>query len=261
MKAIWQLVDTTIIPILTYASEGWECTKEEIRRIQTIFNEALKTILFLPQGTPTSILLTETGYLPMEEIIKKKQIMQAHRILNMKKNTLIKQAVTNENSLWMSKIKNIMIQLNITKKLEDVKKNELKQLIEKATIAKQTASIKAETENKTKTKHWWNNTNPIKVGERPKYMDQLSRKECNAIIKTRASMLPVKMNQKAQYKENTKCRFCEESPETQEHVMDQCKKAPRTDERTSYHEVFHNDNITNLKSLATKIISLNESLL
>ena len=92
MKAIWQLVDATIIPILTYAAEGWNYTKKEIEKTQTIFNEALKTILFLPQGTPTTILLNETGYPAVEDIIKKKRIMQAHRLINMKKKTLIKQS-------------------------------------------------------------------------------------------------------------------------------------------------------------------------
>ena len=32
MKAIWQLVDATIIPILTYTAEGWNYTKEEIEK-------------------------------------------------------------------------------------------------------------------------------------------------------------------------------------------------------------------------------------
>ena len=87
MKAIWQLVDATMIPILTYAAEGWNYTKEEIEKKKTISNGALKTITFLPQGTPTTFLLNETGYPPIEGIIKKKRIMQAHRLINMKKPT------------------------------------------------------------------------------------------------------------------------------------------------------------------------------
>ena len=70
MKAIWQPIDATIIPIFTYAAEGGNYTKEEIEKTQTIFNEALKTILFIPQGTPTTLLLNETGYPSIEDIIK-----------------------------------------------------------------------------------------------------------------------------------------------------------------------------------------------
>ena len=84
MEAIWQLVDSIIIPILTYGAEGWDPSKTETQQIQTIMNNALKTILCLPKQTPTSILLAETGYIPVEKIIKKKRIMQAHRIHNKK---------------------------------------------------------------------------------------------------------------------------------------------------------------------------------
>ena len=77
MKAIWQLVDSIIIPILTYASESWMPTKKEKAKLQTILNDAIKTILYLPNGTPTTILLNETGFIPVEYTITKKQILQA----------------------------------------------------------------------------------------------------------------------------------------------------------------------------------------
>ena len=73
MEAVWQLVEATIIPIITYGSEAWEPTKKESEQLETIFNKALKTILHLPQQTPTNILLAETGNIPIELIIKKKQ--------------------------------------------------------------------------------------------------------------------------------------------------------------------------------------------
>ena len=69
MKTIWQMVDAIIIPIITDSCEGWSINKEENKKLQSIFNEALKTILYLPQGTPTTILFDETGNLPIEYII------------------------------------------------------------------------------------------------------------------------------------------------------------------------------------------------
>ena len=53
MRAIWELMDTTIILILTYGSEGWKATESEIEEVQTIFNKAIKDLLMLPQVTPT----------------------------------------------------------------------------------------------------------------------------------------------------------------------------------------------------------------
>ena len=73
MEAVWQLMDSIIIPILTYGAEGCEPSKTELQQLQTIMNKTLKTLLFLPQQTPTSILLQKTGYLPIERVIKKEK--------------------------------------------------------------------------------------------------------------------------------------------------------------------------------------------
>ena len=51
MKAVWQLVDAILILILTYACEAWTPNKEQIHKLQTIFNEAIKTITFPQKGT------------------------------------------------------------------------------------------------------------------------------------------------------------------------------------------------------------------
>ena len=72
MQAIWQMVDAVIIPIITYACEGWTINKEENNKLQSIFNDSLKTLLHLPKGTPTTILLNETGNIPIEYLLKKK---------------------------------------------------------------------------------------------------------------------------------------------------------------------------------------------
>ena len=63
MHSIWQMADAIIIPIMTYSCEGWDINKEK-NKLQTIFNEALKTILYLPKGTPTTIK-SETGNIPI----------------------------------------------------------------------------------------------------------------------------------------------------------------------------------------------------
>ena len=79
MKAIWQCIEATIVPILTYSSESWDPTKKEEEQIQKIFNTAIKTTMNLPQGTPTTTLLKETGFIPMKHEINMKRIMQARR--------------------------------------------------------------------------------------------------------------------------------------------------------------------------------------
>ena len=87
MKAVWQFTDATIPAILTYGAEGWMAKKKEIAQLQTIFNQAIKTLLFLPNSTPTTILLAETGYLPIKYEMEKKKIMQAHRVAHMEETS------------------------------------------------------------------------------------------------------------------------------------------------------------------------------
>ena len=54
LYAILQMVDAIVIPIITYACKGWKTAKEENNKIQSIFNDAIKTLLYLPKGTPTT---------------------------------------------------------------------------------------------------------------------------------------------------------------------------------------------------------------
>ena len=54
----------------------------------------------------------------------------------------------------------------------------------------------------------------IDIGKRPRYMERLTRKQCSAIPRARAGMLPVKANQKRQHKEDLIFRFCKQQEET-----------------------------------------------
>ena len=76
-----------------------EPNKEE-DQIQKIFNTTLKMIMNLPQGTPTIILLKESGFIPISHEINIKIIMQARRIEEKEGNSLIRDNTT-ENSTWV----------------------------------------------------------------------------------------------------------------------------------------------------------------
>ena len=94
MRTIWQMVETIINSILIYASESWKLTKEERGKLHTNF----KTILYPSKGTPTTIILSEIGNLPVEHIISKKQLLQANKIDEMKDEALIKDATKQDQS-------------------------------------------------------------------------------------------------------------------------------------------------------------------
>ena len=126
MQAIWQMVDAIIIPILTYACEGWTLNKEEKKKLQSIFNEAMKTLLCLPKGTPTTILLHETGNIPLEYTIKKKSILQAKRIDQMEEESLIKDITKTETSIWKKNIEETTKEFHIAEQMTVLSKKKLK---------------------------------------------------------------------------------------------------------------------------------------
>ena len=75
-----------------------------------------------------------------------------------------------------------------------MKKNPLKALTQKEIDAKIIENIDNEAEEKSQVKHWCERAQIAKIEVRPKYMDRLTRKHCNVIIKARVSMVMVKRN-------------------------------------------------------------------
>ena len=107
----------------------------------------MKTILYLPQGTPTTILLNETGNLPIEYIIKKKQILQAKRIDEMKEESLIKDATKTTHSIWKEKVEKTAEELQLKDIVSITNKNSLKRLIQDEISTKILDDIENESQN------------------------------------------------------------------------------------------------------------------
>ena len=61
MATIWKLINTCLIPILTYGAEAWVPTKAEVVQAQIILNNAIKRIPRAPMTTPSGIITAETG--------------------------------------------------------------------------------------------------------------------------------------------------------------------------------------------------------
>ena len=90
-------------------------------------------------------------------------------------------------------------------------------------------------------------------------MNKLTRKQCNAIIKTRASMLSVKTNHKKSNGPNLVCRFCSETEETQENILQTCQKVGKRVTKLKYGDAFKEDT-SKLKKISEEIIRV-ENLL
>ena len=93
--------------------------------------------------------------------------------------------------------------------------------------------------------------------DKPKYMEKLNRKQCSAILRARASMLMVKANHKKTYEPNLLCRSCHKTPETQEHILQDCLKIEQKNGKVEYNKLFEDD-VETLKGIAESIITIEE---
>ena len=81
MDTIWKLIETCIIPIITYGAESWTPSKAEQQKLQRILDNILKRTLKVPNSTPSETLLIETGIWSIEMYrAKKKQILYYHKV-------------------------------------------------------------------------------------------------------------------------------------------------------------------------------------
>ena len=112
MAIIWKLVETCIIPIITYGAESTTTTHKESQKIQTIMNNIIKRILQVPQSTPNDAITIETGILNIQTITEIKQLNSHMRINKMDQNREIKQT-WNNSKRWKQHIDKINKKYNI----------------------------------------------------------------------------------------------------------------------------------------------------
>ena len=80
METIWKLIDTCIIPIITYGSKLWNPNKKETKQIDQVLDNIIKRILTVPTSTPREATYIETGLKDMESNRTQKRINMMNRI-------------------------------------------------------------------------------------------------------------------------------------------------------------------------------------
>ena len=101
-------------------AEGWTLTKTETEALQEMFNKVLREILKMPDST-TTILLMETGYIPIKKITQRKKILQKIRINKKTEEKLIRD-ITSQGP-WKEETDQLMRNYQIE---DDATKNEEK---------------------------------------------------------------------------------------------------------------------------------------
>ena len=249
MEAIWRLVNTCITPIITYASETWEPTKQEHKRLNQTLDKIIRRILMTPEATPREALYIETGLLDVETIADMKRLSMKAR-LNRDSSNLIKEVLSNPNCQWAKNTKDVMTKYQIT---EDPtgSKYKTKQIISNRTLNVFAARMRS-AGGKSKTDFFINGKQAWKPGKPAKYMIELTRKQASTIFKARTRMTKVKSNYKNGFND-LKCRRCGNTEETQQHIMEECSVIHMDPENKVTTDKIFDEHTDTLKTIAIKI--------
>ena len=224
MITIWEIMETCILPLITYSGEAWDSTTENYKQANQIYEALIRRILKVPQGTPNEALYCETGLLNPETVIKKNRINMEARIRN-GNNENMKQILESKiKESWIEQNDKIKQQLGI--KTEDMKKKRtiIKSIARNNSYENFKKTIEETAQTKSKMKYYMENLQrDWQPRKRPEYIEQLTRNQVSTIFKARTRMLKTKAN----YKNGNSsliCRLCRKEEETQEHILESCEE-------------------------------------
>ena len=227
MKVIWELVETCILPILTY---GWEATtprKKDLNLLKQICDNIIKRIIMVPKGTPWEPLYLETGIIEPETLTLKNRINYMDRIETSESSILKAIREEEDQTSWWKTHSSTKNRLGIPQLNHSASEERRKKEIKKTLYKKMMEKITEGANNKTKTKYYMDNKKDLRPGCRANYMDKCNRMDANTIFRARTRMLKVKANYRNMYQDMS-CRLCNEPEENQEHVLEMCKNERRT---------------------------------
>ena len=251
MASIWLLISTCIIPIITYASETWNMSKSERKKLNQELDKIIKRILMTPHSTPREALYMETGLLDVETIVDSKRLNVKAR-LNRNKSEMMDKVLKHHGCQWELVNKRTMEKYRIIEENLKGTKYATKNIIrEKVNVGFKNRMFETSS-NKSKMKYYIESKSKWQPGHRAKYMNELNRKQVSLIFKARTRMIKVKGNYKTGNTDLT-CRACKIDPETQDHVLEKCTQIHSNDEIKITKTMLFSENPDTLKKVAENL--------
>ena len=198
METIWTLIESCIIPIITYGSETWDINQNQTKRLNRILDNIIKRILNLPQSTPRECLYYELGTLDIEHRIITKRINYATTLLiknpdNLRDIGLLQ--TTNPKS-WIQKTRQQARSVGLDlETLRHISANDRKVSVKESTT--KTMNDKHDTEGQNKSKfNFLTSNSGTRRRAKPSYLYKLPKEQARAIFMARTRMIKVKTNYK-----------------------------------------------------------------
>ncbi len=253
METTWKLIETCVLPIITYASETWNNTKEQTKSLNRILDNIIKRTVQTPVSTPRESLYMETGLIDIEHQAKKKQLMMKHRIKKTASNLMTSTINSNTKGGWSDRLSELEKSINLTENEYDKTKLTMKKEVNKRIKESFQEKINKDAEEKSKVQHLVNGQPNWEPGKMKEYLYKMPRKEASIIFQARSRMLKVKSNYKNKYKNNLTCRACGLTEETQNHIMQECTKLHTNNSKKVTPEMIFTNNTTQLNQTAQTI--------
>ena len=240
-------------------SEAWyNITNSELNLIETIDEILLRRILNVPKSTPKEMLYLELGCVPYRDLIQKRRLMFLFYILKQSPNSMINRFFESQKNHetskdWVSTVRRDLREIQIDLSFEEIKlmkKQEFKNIVKRKIEVNAKKKLEEKKSNHSKVKN-------LKHGYfgMQKYLKQskmqISVEEMQLIFKLRSRVTNVRMNFKGMHEEWT-CQVCQEDNETQEHIVQECKKMNINDlEKIEYEKINHG-NVEEMLKIARK---------
>ena len=248
MEAIWTLVQTCIMPIITYASETWHLNKGENKKLNQSLDKIIRRVLMTPDGTPREALYIETGLLDIEAVADSKRLNMKAR-LNREKSEMMANVLNNPECMWEKDTAEAMAKANLQHTDLIGSKYQTKAVISKAINQHFKSRTELASQGKSKMTYFLESKEAWQPTKRPEYMSVLTRKQTSLIFKARTRMLKIKGNYKNGHTDLT-CRLCKSKEETQVHILEECPALhPDNANKIPKHQLF-NENTGTLRQIA-----------
>ena len=164
-----------------------------------------------------------------------------------------------QENQWMEINKKLMETLNMDDRKLHGSKYSSKNYIKSYIHEYFKEQMEQASQNKSKIEFLLDNRENWQPGKPAGYIKQLTRKQASTIFRARTRMLQVKNNFRNAH-EDLICRMCKNSPETQIHILQECKAIHKDPSTMIKNEEIFTEDKTTLKIAAEKIANIQENL-
>jgi hypothetical protein len=236
IESLLLLYQSVYLPTIISNCEAWDnLTKTDINQLQVLQMKFLKRIMQTPKSTPNCILLLELGVLPIENVIRSRQLNYLHRILNLEETHPVKRAYEEQKKFtaeenWVKEMAATRIRFSITESDEEIK--QLTKPEWKRIVCRQVKKVALEELLEQRLKK--GAAIIYEQLDTKKYFKELSAGDARLMFKLRAEIYDIKAFRKYQY-QDTACRLCDSAMENLEHIVNECREIPRSTNKINLH--------------------------